>query len=63
MPKDFFSYSTAEFFKHLLNNTKICNRNKIEFNLINAYKKSPKNNYFTKECEHSSFRDINRFFV
>ena len=63
MPKDFFSYSTAEFFKHLLNNTKIYNRNKIEFNLINAYKKSPKNNYFTKECEHSSFRDINRFFV
>ena len=63
MPKDFFSYSTAEFFKHLLNNTKIYNRSKIEFNLINAYKKSPKNNYFTKECEHSSFRDINRFFV
>ena len=63
MPKDFFSYSTAEFFKHLLNNSKISNRNKIEFNLINANKDSTKNDYFTKECSHSSFQDISRFFV
>ena len=63
MPKDFLVYSTAEFFKHILYNSNLKNRNGIEFNLINAYKDSPEIAYFSQTCRDSSFQDISRIFV
>ena len=56
MPKDLFNYSSAKFFKHLLYNDEIFNRNdEQEFNLNSFIPKT--------KCNHLSFHDINRIFV
>ena len=56
MPKDLFNYSSAKFFKHLIYNEKIVNRNdEQEFNLMSFIP--------IRKCNHLSFHDINRIFV
>ena len=62
MPKDFFAFSTAEFFKHIINNSTITNRKDVEYNLINSFKGITEN-IFGKDCDHSSFHEINRIFL
>ena len=55
LPRDLFNYSSAKFFKHLLGNYTIPNRNDIkECNLTITLK---------GKCNHSSFHDINRIFL
>ena len=56
MPKDLFNYSSAKFFKYIFNNEEICNRTDVKkFNISSLIEE--------KECNHSSFHDINRIFV
>ena len=62
MPKDFFAYSTAKFFKHLLNNKTIKNRKNIIYNLVNIPNEQG-SEIFSNKCEHLSFRQINRIFL
>ena len=56
VPRDLFNYSSSKFFKHILFNHELKNRNdKVDFNL---------SNYFAKNnCGHSSFKSLDRIFV
>ena len=64
IPKDFFAYSTAKFFKHILNNSKLKNRKNVLYNLINPQNEVKFEASKNKICEdHLSFRDISRIFI
>ena len=66
MPKDFFAYSTAKIFNHILNNSKVINRKGIDCN-ISKLNKLDENmkviNIYNDSCEHFSFHQINRIFL
>ena len=66
MPKDFYAYSTAKMFNHILNNSKVINRKGIECNLskLNKLGENMKViNIYDNSCEHFSFHEINRIFL
>ena len=66
MPKDFYAYSTAKIFNHILNNSKVINRKGLDCNLSKLTKLGENMkviNIYDNSCEHFSFHDINRIFL
>ena len=58
IPRNIFNFSSVRFFKFLFENHSILNRNDAKNFNLSEFK-----SFVNKECEHSSFRDIERIFV
>jgi hypothetical protein len=58
LPREFFNYSAAKFFKNMLYNHQMPNRTKHDFNILGI-----SNDLACNTCTHMINRDINRIFI